>query len=98
MLDTITIRNLIRSAGTTLSYRLLYTNNLVVKWLTLCIQKSNQGNTYTALHLEDYERKNLTLTDYKIGILKTTGFSLIRGKRSIHSRHVHCSKGYKQIH
>lgn len=97
MLDMITIRNLTRSAGIALSYRLLYTNSLVVEWLTSCVQEVNQENTRTALLLGDSERKNLSLTDYKIGIIRTTGFNLVRGKRSIHSRHVHCSKGYKQI-
>jgi group II intron reverse transcriptase/maturase len=97
MLDMITIRNLIRSAGTALSYRLPYANSLVVEWLISCVQEVNQENTHTALLSEDYERKNLSLTDDKLGIIRTTGFNLVRGKRSIHSRQVHCSKGYRQI-
>lgn len=97
MLDMITIRNLTRSAGTTLSYRLLYTNSLVVEWLTSCVQEVNQENTRTALLSGGYERKNLSLTDYKTGIIRTTGFNLVRGKRNIYSRQVHCSKRYRQI-
>lgn len=97
MLNMVTMRNLIRSAGTALSYRLIYTNSLVVEWLIPCVQGINQKSTHTALLSGDYERKNLSLIDYKIGIIKTTGFNLIRGKRSIQSRHVHCSKGYSQI-
>jgi len=97
MLGMITIRNLIRSAGTALSYRLIYINSLVVEWLISCVQEANQENTRTALLSGDYERKNLSLTDYKTGIIKTAGFNLVRGKRSIHSRQVHCSKGYRQI-
>jgi group II intron reverse transcriptase/maturase len=97
MLDMITIRNLTRSAGIALSYKLLYTNSFVVEWLTSCVQEVNQENTRTALLSGDYERKNLSLTDYKTGIIRTTGFNLVRGKRSIHNRQVHCSKGYRQI-
>ena len=97
MLDMITIRNLIRLAGTALSYRLLYTNSLVVEWIASCVQEVNQKNTRTALLSGDYKRKNLSLTDYKNEIVRTTGFNLARGKRSIHSRQVHCSKGYRQI-
>ena len=97
MLDMNTIRNLIRSAGTALSYRFMYTNSLVVEGLTLCVQNVNQEKPRTALLSGDYERKVLSLTDYKTGIIKTTGFNLVRGKRSIHSRQVHCLKGYRQI-
>jgi hypothetical protein len=97
MLDMITIRNLTRSAGIPLFYRLLYTNSLVVEWLISCVQEVNQENTRTVLLSGNYERKNLSLTDYKTGIIKTTGFNLVRGKRSIHSRQVHCSKRYRQI-
>ena len=49
MLDMVTIRNLIRSAGTALSYRLIYTNSLVVEWLISCVQGINQKSTHTAL-------------------------------------------------
>ena len=97
MLDMITIRNLTRSAGIALSYKLPYTNSFVAEWLTSCVQEVNQENTRTALPLGDYERKNLSLIDVKTGIIRTTGFNLVRGKRSIHSRQVHCSKGYRQI-
>lgn len=73
--------------------------SLVVEWLISSVQGINQKGTRTAhLLLGDYECKNLSLIiDYKTGIIRTTGFYLIRGNRSIHSRHVHCSKGFRQI-
>ena len=94
--NMITLRNLTRSAGTALSYWFTYIYNYAVGWLISCVQVINHESTRTALQLEDYERKNLNLTDFKIGIIKTTGFNPVRGKRSIHSNQVHCVKGNRQ--
>jgi hypothetical protein len=92
----ITLRNLICSAGTALSYWFTYIYNYVVGWLISCVLVINHKSTRTALQLEDYERKDINLTDFKIGVIKTTGFNPVRGKRSIHSSQVYCVKGNRQ--
>lgn len=92
ILNMVTIRNLIRLAGTALSYWLPHIYNQVVKWLESCIQGFNQENIGTALQKEAYkaqEPKFKRLKNRKN--LRTTGFNLCnniysyKGKRSIHS-------------
>jgi group II intron reverse transcriptase/maturase len=92
ILNMVTIRNLIRLAGTSLSYRLLHIYNLVVMWLWSCVRVFNQENTDTALQDEVYkaqEPKFKRLKNRKN--LRTTGFNLrnclchYEGKRSVHS-------------
>lgn len=92
ILNMVTIRNLIRLAGTSLSYWLPHIYNLVVMWLWSCIQGFNQENTDTALQEEVYkaqEPKFKRLKNRKN--LRTTGFNLrnclyrYEGKRSVHS-------------
>jgi len=92
ILNMVTIRNLIRLAGTALSYWLPHIYNQVVKWLESCVQGFNQENTDTALQKEVYkaqEPKFKRLKNRKN--LRTTGFNLCnniysyKGKRSVHS-------------
>ena len=92
ILNMVTIRNLIRLAGTSLSYWLPQIYNLVVMWLGSCVQGFNQENTDTALQEEVYkaqEPKFKRLKNRKN--LRTTGFNLrnclyrYEGKRSVHS-------------
>lgn len=92
ILNMVTIRNLIRLAGTSLSYRLLHIYNLVVMWLWSCVRVFNQENTDTALQDEVYkaqEPKFKRLKNRKN--FRTTGFNLrnclchYEGKRSVHS-------------
>jgi len=92
ILNMVTIRNLIRLAGTSLSYGLPHIYNLVVMWFGSCVQGSDQENTDTALQEEVYkaqEPKFKRLKNRKN--LRTTGFNLCnclyryKGKRSVHS-------------
>lgn len=92
ILNMVTIRNLIRFAGTASSYWLPHIYNQVVTWLRSCVQGLNQENTDTALQKEVYkvqEPKFKRLQNRKN--LRTTGFNLCnnsysyKGKRSVHS-------------
>jgi group II intron reverse transcriptase/maturase len=90
ILNMVTIRNLIRLAGTSLSYWSPHINDQVATWLDSCVQGFNQENTGTALQKEDYttqEPKFKRLKNWKN--LRTTGFNLCKnyykGKRSVHS-------------
>lgn len=92
ILNMVTIRNLIRLAGTSLSYWLPHIYNLVVMWFGSCVQDLDQENTDTALQEEVYkaqEPKFKRLKNRKN--LRTTGFNLCNclyryeGKRSVHS-------------
>lgn len=90
ILDKVTLRNLIRLAGTSLSYWSTHINGHVAKWLESCVQDFNQENTGTALQKEGYkaqEPKSKRLKNRKN--LKTTGFNLClninKGKQSVHS-------------
>ena len=92
ILNMVTIRNLIRLAGTSLSYWLPHISNLVVMWFGSCLQDSDQENTDTALQEEVYkaqEPKFKRLKNRKN--LRTAGFNLCNclyryeGKRSVHS-------------
>lgn len=93
LLETIlnkgTIRNLIRYAGTALSYWSLHINDQVAKWKKSCVQDFIQENTSTALQKEGYvaqDPKFNRLKNWKN--LRTTGFNPYeyrKGKRSVHS-------------
>lgn len=90
ILNTVTIRNLIRLAGTSSPYGSLHINDQVATWLDSCVQGFNQENTGTALQKEVYitqEPKFKRLKNRKN--LRTTGFNLCKnyykGKRSVHS-------------
>jgi len=91
MLNMVTLRNLIRYAGTALSYWSTHINGHVTKWLESCVQGFNQENTGTVLQTEDFvaqEPKFNRLKNRKN--LRTTGFNLYKkhfykGKRSVHS-------------
>lgn len=86
MLNMVTIRNLIRSAGTALSYWPPHINGHVVWWLTSCVQGVNQESTNTALQKEDIRAQRPKFNGRKNrNNLRTTGFNLYGGKRSIHS-------------
>jgi group II intron reverse transcriptase/maturase len=90
ILNMVTIRNLIRLAGTSLSYWSPHINDQVATWLKLCVENYSQENTGTALQKEDnktQEPKFNRLKNRKN--LRTTGFNLCnncyKGKRSVHS-------------
>ena len=86
MLNMVTLRNLIRSAGTALSYWSPHINGHVVWGLSSCVQDDYQENTNTALQKEDIRTQRPKFNRRKNrNSLRTTGFNLIRGKRSIYS-------------
>ena len=91
ILSTVTIRNLIRYVGTSLSYRSSLNNGFVAQWLLPCVQDFNQKNTSTALQTEDNIAQGPGLKRLKNRKnLRTTGFNLCessisKGKRSVHS-------------
>jgi RNA-directed DNA polymerase len=86
MLNMVTIRNLIRSAGTALSYWPPHINGHVIWWSTSCVQDVNQKSTNTALQKEDMRAQRPKFNRHKIrNNLRTAGFNLFGGKRSIHS-------------
>ena len=86
ILDKVTLRNLIRSAGTSLSYWSPHINGHVDWWLASCVQVANQENTNTALQKEDMRAQRPKSNRLKNrNNLRTTGFNLLGGKRSIHS-------------
>jgi len=90
ILKMVTIRNLIRLAGTSLSYRSPHINGHVAMWLESCVQDSDQENTGTALQKEVYIAQGPKFKRLKNRKnLRTTGFNLCenyyRGKRSVHS-------------
>lgn len=97
--DKVMLKNLIRSAGTALSY-----------WprMFMAMLLGVRDHAYRALNwkilaqhfFRKIERKNLSLLDYKTGIMKTTGFNLApfwRGKRSIYSNQCALMKGYRPV-
>lgn len=86
MLNMVTIRNLIRSAGTALSYWSPHINGHV-EWRVLsCVQDNTQENSNTALQKEDIRTQRPKFSRRKNrNNLRTTGFNLFGGKRSIHS-------------
>ena len=97
-IDKVMLKNLIRSVGTALSYE---------PHVFMALLSSVQSHAYRALNRtiltqhfsQKIERKNLKLLDYKIGIIKTTGFNLVpweQGKRSIRSSQCMLVKGYRQ--
>lgn len=86
MLNMVTIRNLTRSAGTALSYWPPHINGHVVWGLSSCVQGDNQENPNTALQKEDTRTQKPKFNRRKNrNNLRTTGFNLFGGKRSIHS-------------
>jgi group II intron reverse transcriptase/maturase len=86
ILSMVTMRNLIRYAGTSLSYWSTLNNGHVAMWLRSCVQDPSQENTSTALQTEEYITQGPKLNRLKSRKnLRTTGFNLYRGKRSIHS-------------
>jgi len=92
ILNLVTIRNLIRLAGTALSYWLPHIYNQVVTWLESCVQGFNQKNTDTALQKEDYKAQEPEFKRLKNRKnLRTTGLNLCnniysyKGKQSVHS-------------
>lgn len=90
ILNMVTIRNLIRLAGTSLSYWSPHINDQVATWLESCVQGFNQENTGTALQKEAYITQEPKFNRLKNrNNLRTTGFNLCncgyRGKRSVYS-------------
>ena len=84
----VTIRNLIRLAGISLSYWSPHINDQVTTWLESCVQDSNQENTGTALQKEDNITQEPKFKRLKNrNNLRTTGFNLCfhKEKRSVHS-------------
>ena len=93
MLNKITLRNLIRSAGASLPYLPMHTNDKIAMWMDTCVQVFNQENTSTAFHTGIYRAQRSKFNRLKTRKnLKTTGFNPLgyfnlRGKRSTHSTH-----------
>ena len=91
ILSKVTMRNLIRYAGTSLSYWSSLNNGQVVMWLRSCVQGFSQENTSTVLQTEDYITQGPKLKRLKNRKnLRTTGFNpheslLSKGKRSVHN-------------
>lgn len=92
ILNKVTIRNLLRYAGTSLSYWSTLINGHVVKWLKSCVQGFDQENTGTALQKEDFIAQGPKFNRFKSRKnLRTTGFNLCKnnnfykGERSVHS-------------
>lgn len=91
ILSKVTMRNLIRYAGTSLSYWSSFNNGYVAMWLRPCIRGPSQKNTSTALQKEDYIAQGPKLNRLKNWKnLRTTGFNLYeslsnKGKRSVYS-------------
>jgi len=91
ILSMVTMRNLIRYAGTSLSYWSTLNNGHVAMWLRSCVQDLSQENTGTALQKEDYITQGPKLNRLKNRKnLRTTGFNLYKnlsnkGKRSVHN-------------
>jgi group II intron reverse transcriptase/maturase len=95
ILNMVTMRNLIRLAGTALSYWTPHIYVQVATWLKSCVQDFNQEITGTALQKEAYKTQGPKLSRLKNrGNLRTTGFNLSdishKGKRSVHS--ISCMK------
>lgn len=99
ILNKITLRNLIRSAGASLPVWPIYTNDQFTLWMDICVQIFTQENTCTALQTGAYGAQKSKFNRLKNRInLKTTGFNPfgyhgLRGKRSIHSTHCVFGKG-----
>jgi group II intron reverse transcriptase/maturase len=86
MLNMVTIRNLIRSAGTALPYWPPRINGHVVWGSTSCVQDVCQESTNTALQKEGIKTQRPKYNRHKNrNNLRTTGFNLFGEKRSIHS-------------
>lgn len=91
ILSMVTIRNLLRYAGTSLSYGSSLNDGYVAVWLRSCVQGLSQENTGTALQKEDYITQEPKLNGLKNRKnLRTTGFNLYKnlsnkGRRSAHS-------------
>ena len=85
----VTIRNLLRYAGTSFSYWSTHINGHFAKWLKSCVQDFYQENTGTALQIEDIITQKPKFNRLKNRKnLRTTGFNLYnfyKGKRSVHS-------------
>jgi RNA-directed DNA polymerase len=100
ILNMVTIRNLIRLAGTSLSYRTPHLYVQVATWLKSCVQDFNQEIICTALQKEDYkaqEPKFYRLKNRKNS--RTAGFNFCntgyKGKRSVRS--ISCMKEGTQV-
>ena len=90
ILNKVTMRNLIRYAGTSLSYWSPHIYDQIATWILSCVQGIIQENTSTALQTEVYIAQEPKFNGLKIRKnLRTTGFNLYntscKGKRSVHS-------------
>jgi hypothetical protein len=86
MLNKITIRNVIRLAGTASSYWSPCINDHIVWWLESFFLGFNQKNTNTALQKEDLKTLKSKFNRLKNrNNLRTAGFNLFKGKRSVHN-------------
>ena len=90
ILSMVTMRNLIRYAGTSLSYWSTLNNGHVAMWLRSCVQGPSQENTSTAIQTEEYITQGPKLNRLKNRKnLRTTGFNfceclLYKRKRSVY--------------
>lgn len=91
ILSMVTMRNLIRYAGTSLSYWSTLNNGQVAMWLRSCVQGPSQENTSTAIQTEEYIAQGPKLNRLKNRKnLRTTGFNFCeclfyKRKRSVYS-------------
>jgi retron-type reverse transcriptase len=102
ILGMVTLRNLIRLTGISLSYWSPHIYDQVALWLKSCVQDFSQENTGTVLPKEVYKAQGPNFKRLKNRKnLRTTGFNLCnnyycyRGKRSVHS--TKCVKEVMQV-
>lgn len=87
----VTMRNLIRYTGTSLSHWSIFNNVHVAMWLRSCVQGPCQENTSTVIQIEEYITQGPKLNRLKNRKnLRTTGFNfceclLCKRKRSVYS-------------
>lgn len=98
IMDKVTIRNLIRLAGTALSYWPKHINDHLTSWKAPCVQGVCQKNNSTALQkgeIEAQRPKSIRRKNRKS--LRTTGSNLSQsGRQSVHSTLLirHCSVSF----
>lgn len=96
-LSMVTMRNLIRYAGTSLSYWSTLNNGHVAIWLRSCVQDLSQENTSTALQTEEYIAQGPNLNRLKNREnLRTTGFNFCESLLSKRKRSVYTTLSVKK--
>jgi len=97
ILSMVTMRNLIRYAGTSLSYWSTLNNGHVAIWLRSCVQDLSQENISTALQTEEYIAQGPNLNRLKNRKnLRTTGFNFCESLLSKRKRSVYTTLSVKK--